>query len=101
MNTEISFEIGEEDAKLVDKICDRVVDLLLSIEGFNIYVESRIDLEMDIVACHLNGCPLDLKKLLGADNFNLVHDVGGIRRHMNRTTGKLEDCFLPRCATKQ
>jgi hypothetical protein len=53
---------------------------------------------MDITACHLNGCPLRLGELLGADDANFAHDVFGIRRHLNRETGKLEDCFCPRYA---
>lgn len=58
----------------------------------------RLSLNMDITACHANGCPLDLEKLLAFDDFNFYHDINGISRNINRTTGKLENCFLPRCA---
>lgn len=51
---------------------------------------------MDIDACHSNGNPLRLHDLFTADNSNFAHDVLGIRQHINRTTGKLEDCFVPR-----
>lgn len=54
--------------------------------------------DMDITACHLNDTPLRLNELLAADEFNFAHDVFGIRRHLNRETGKLEDCFCPRYA---
>lgn len=57
-----------------------------------------MDADMDITACHLNGTPLKLKELLAADAVNFAHDVFGIRRHLNRETGKLEDCFCPRYA---
>ena len=60
--------------------------------------EALMDIEMDITACHLNGCKLDLAKLAGFDEFNFAHDVGGIRRHLDRKTGKLRDCFVPRSA---
>jgi hypothetical protein len=53
---------------------------------------------MDITACHLNGCKLDLAKLLAADDFNFAHDVLGIRRHIDRETGQLMNCFRPRFA---
>jgi hypothetical protein len=53
--------------------------------------------EMDISACHIQ-CPLDLQALLDADNSNFVHDVTGISAHINRTDGKLRDCFVPRYA---
>lgn len=55
----------------------------------------KTDLVMDISAAHLS-CPLKLKEFAKADDFNLMHDVIGIRQHLNRQTGKLEDCFLPR-----
>jgi len=57
---------------------------------------NRMELNMDITAAHLNGCPLRLQELLEAEEFDFRHDVAGINRHINRQTGKLEDCFLPR-----
>lgn len=52
----------------------------------------------DIDACHSNGTPLKLAELLAADDANFAHDVFGIRQNINRETGKLENCFLPRYA---
>jgi hypothetical protein len=40
--------------------------------------------------------PLDLAAMLTADASNFSHDFFGIRAHMNRETGKLEDNFVPR-----
>lgn len=51
---------------------------------------------MDIDACHNNGNPLKLAELLNADNTNFAHDVFGIRANINRKTGELENCFVPR-----
>lgn len=51
---------------------------------------------MDIIATHVNGCPIDLDGLLAADDLNFSHDVLGIARHLNRETGQLESFFLPR-----
>ena len=56
------------------------------------------ELVMDIEATHLNGCPLKLDALLSADDLNFSHDVFGIRRYLDRSTGKLTDCFVPRYA---
>lgn len=53
---------------------------------------------MDIDATHCNGCPLKLQALLEADDTNFAHDVFGIRRHIDRTTGELLNCFVPRYA---
>lgn len=54
-----------------------------------------LDIEMDLTAAHGTN-PLDLKKLLKADKFNLAHDIYGIKRHLNRKNCQLEDCFSPR-----
>ncbi len=59
---------------------------------------TRMDFMMDVEAAHSNGCRLDLAKLAAFPDFDFVHDVFGIRRHINRENGQLEDCFLPRCA---
>lgn len=65
---------------------------------FNAGVErDLIDCQMDLEAAHMDT-PLDLQRLASADDSNFAHDVGGIARHMNRETGKLEGCFLPRFA---
>lgn len=52
---------------------------------------------MDLNACHSNGCPLDLQKLLDAPSPDFGHDVFGISRFVDRTTGKMSVKFSPRC----
>lgn len=91
----VSFKASKRELDLVGMILDRVEKLCT--------IEDRLSLEMDLIACNANGCKLDLKGILTADNFNLMHDVRGIQRHINRETGKLENCFVPRyalCVTK-
>ena len=84
----ISFEASKEDADLIDKIVARIeAD----------YDIDRTEFMMDLLATH-NSCPLKLKELLETDRFNFYHDIGGIRQHLNRRTGHLENCFLPRFA---
>lgn len=93
--TEIRFtSIGhtKEQARTIEAIARRAV-LLAAKYGFQY---DFMDADMDITACHMNGNPLKLAQLLGADDSNFMHDVFGIRRHLNRETGKLEDCFSPR-----
>jgi hypothetical protein len=53
---------------------------------------------MDLDTVHSNGCPLRLDDLLIADEGNFAHDITGISAHLNRRTGRLEDCFEPRFA---
>ena len=83
---DVNFDYTLEDAKLFDEIADRAL------------VNIKLYLVMGIAACHLNGCPLDLKKLLTFEDDDFFHDIDGIIEHINRNTGKLENSFLPRCA---
>ena len=55
-----------------------------------------LEAEMDVIATHLNGCPLKLTELAKAPDFDFAHDVFGIRRNLDRTSGQLGNCFLPR-----
>lgn len=94
----ISFEVTDEQEALIEKIAERADKELFGPQGIK---QSRMDTEMDLCATIAQGCPLRLDELLVADPFNFAHDIGGIRRHINRTTGKLENCFLPRFAANQ
>ncbi len=89
---QVSFDISAEDFALIKKIATRAVKLL-KITFPNYDKQWSM---MDLTACHANGCPLRLKDLLDADDFNFAHDIFGLLRHLNRDTGKLENCFLPR-----
>lgn len=90
----MNWEISDEDFRLCISIAKRAV----AVAQQNGIDYDQHDALMDVHACHANGCPLNLKELLEADNGNFGHDVFGIRHHINRRTGKLEDFFLPRFA---
>lgn len=92
-DTMIDFNATAADHDLIAQIAARAVDVAtLPIE--------RLTVEMDLTACHLNGCPLNLPALLDADAADFSHDIMGINRHLDRNNGKLRDCFLPRFAAK-
>lgn len=59
------------------------------------------DWEMDVLAVHCNGFPLRLEALLVADDFNFSHDVFGIYRFLDRSTGQLGGHFVPRFVVQQ
>ncbi len=90
MSKAVSFKVTPAEAAIITTIVDRVTAKLP--ETFS----DRQSLEMDITACHANGCKLRLAGLAEADEFNLIHDVGGIRQNIDRSTGKLQGHFLPR-----
>jgi len=56
-------------------------------------------LDMDLQAAHIND-PLDLEALEGFPDLDFFHDVVGICSNINRETGELMNCFVPRCAKK-
>ncbi len=93
-----SFSVStKEEARLIHKIAQRAVAMAIS-ASFDYPI---MDADIDITAAHCNGMPLKLDELLAADEFNFAHDVFGIRRHIDRVTGKIGDCFVPRFARKQ
>jgi hypothetical protein len=87
-STGIQFTAKPEERVLIDKIVKRA----------NYYGEKGLSLAMDLEAVHSNGTPLDFEKLFGFPDFDFAHDIYGIMNRVDRTTGKLTDCFLPRCA---
>jgi hypothetical protein len=93
----ISFDVSGEDAALIDEIANRAVRMAER----NGITYPRIDVEMDLTACHANGCPLRLADLAKADEFNFAHDVLGIRKSLDRCSGKLTRGFLPRFALRK
>lgn len=88
----VSFKVTKQEAEIIRYIVDRA----LRLGKFGTGAVEFLD--MDITACHANGCKLDLLKLLGAPNTDFMHDVCGIRDYLDRNTGKLTRCFLPRTA---
>lgn len=85
----IKFDVTAREHKVLFQIAERAVSLL---EAY----DDSVSANMDVTACHCNGCPLKLEELLHADDENFAHDLLGIRRHLNRDTGELMNCFLPR-----
>lgn len=88
----INFSCTTEDRVLIGKIITRYASMVPA-KTFD-----KISLEMDLVACNNNACKLDFEAMLNGQEFDFMHDIVGLRRHLNRLTGELEDCFLPRFA---
>lgn len=89
----INFKTTKTEAILIGKIARRASKMAEK-HGLKY---SAMTANMDVTACHANGTPLNLQKLFDADDLNFAHDVFGIASHINRETGKIERCFLPRC----
>jgi hypothetical protein len=89
-----SFNCSLDDARLIALIAKRAVE----VASRNGVVIDLMETNMDLTATHCNGCPLDLTRFLAAPDSDFGHDLFGIRRHLDRKTGKLGGCFLPRMA---
>lgn len=86
----VSFRATKTEYLLIARIADRALRMVPTLVR-NVFL-------MDLTACHANGCPLDLEKMLTARDFDFAHDVLGISRHISRKTGRLKHHFFPRCA---
>lgn len=90
------FNATREEITLIGQIAKRAENAL------GRYAPQRLQVVMDLEACHSNGCPLDLEAMAyGSRTEDVVHDVCGIARHIDRNTGKLGDCFVPRHAARE
>lgn len=91
----ITFKISLKEQAIIDNVVEKTRQLALTY-GIDYPVH---EISMDLTAAH-GVSPLPLQKLLDTASTNpadFSHDVFGIRRHLNRTTGELENCFVPRC----
>ena len=84
-----------EEIKAVERILDRIHPILR--RALKQDAPSRLDLMMDLSATHAL-LPIDLVGLAEAEDYDLSHDVCGIVRHLDRETGVMGDCFVPRYA---
>lgn len=87
-------KLSKSDYELIIMIAHRFEAEFPRPDGY-----TRLDFIMDMSAAHLD-CPMDLCALKAADRFTFAHDIGGITRHLNRQTAKLENCFVPRTAVR-
>lgn len=81
----VNFDTTPTEASQIAAIADRYLSLI----GHDGQQHMRLDIQMDLTACHLNGCPLRLQDMMEGTDFGLAHDVQGIQDHLDRTTGRL------------
>jgi hypothetical protein len=89
-----SFKTTKLESMIIAIIIERAI-----LEGHCQRINAH-NLSMDIIAAHLNGCPLDLAKLAVAAPFDFAHDLYGICTNINRTSGELGNHFLPSTARR-
>ena len=90
----LNWKVTQKEHQQINRIAQRAKELA---KKWNVEY-SWHDAQMDLTCVHLNDWHMNLARLEAADDFNFSHDVFGIAKHLNRETGKLEDCFVPRFA---
>lgn len=90
----IKWTASQPELEIIGRIAKRAAVLAAQL-GHEI---TKSEVMMDIEATHCNGCALMLDDLVAARDADFSHDVFGIRRHLDRSTGQLGDCFTPRYA---
>lgn len=84
-----SFDVSFDDLLIISKITDRFIEIV------GIPESKKLSICMDISAAHSHE-RLDLAGLLSATAGDIIHDVSGIRRYINRDTGETTRWFTPR-----
>jgi hypothetical protein len=82
-----------EDVQLAQQIADRTMKLCAELKQ-----KPPRNIVANILFVHENIIPLRLEELAKGEMFELVHDVFGIDKHLDRRGGKLTMGFLPRYA---
>lgn len=77
-----SFKTTKSEIKLIHQIIARADKLGLIMPNYD-----RLTCDMDITACHVNGCELNLEALLAFPDHDFMHDVAGIALHIDRQDG--------------
>ena len=90
----IDVKTDRKTVEIISRIANRADTLDLITKRYD-RLTCVMDLEAASASCKP---PLDLSALFEFDDSNFIHDITGIARHMNRSTGQLENCFLPRCS---
>jgi len=95
--------MAKRNAHPLDGPRDAAIELIKQIAERAVQVYAQHDVRadyttivMDLMACHTRCHKLRLDELLAASDFNLIHDVGGINRHLDPETSQLRDGFSPR-----
>lgn len=84
----IKFNATAQEIDLITKVLERA-----KVTGI-----ARRQMAMDLEATHCNGMPLCFQRLVDSNSVDFFHDIHGIAKAIDRTTGKLAQKFVPRCA---
>jgi hypothetical protein len=78
-----------EEDHLLDGIIKRISNI-----APNRFDEKK--LKTDLTVVHLKFAPLNLLAMFNGKDKDLLHDVVGITRNISKSSGKLNEYFMPR-----
>jgi hypothetical protein len=90
------FKTTKEDYELISKIVDRCMK-----EEETDFIWKDVQTASMDLECAFNDVNLDLDKLLKSSHQDFLHDIHGVVFNLDRNTGKIKNCFLPRCTAAQ
>lgn len=97
---EVSFNVTVQQQRIIRIIAARAVAEIFGPAGLAAEQDAQ-SVEMDLCAVIAQGQPLNLPGLMSVSSrADFHHDILGIWRYLNRTTGKLDHGWLPKCAAK-
>ena len=97
----VDFEIGASESRIIAAIVARARRLIERHSSAAADPPSKwrwLDMQMDLAACHTNGCPLDLDRLLKLPRDEFCRDLANIAANIDRETGHLAPGFVPAAA---
>lgn len=89
------FTTSIDDQATIVKIADRI--MACSSPAYADKLTAIIDLSLT----HALVCPLDLNRLLAAPENHFLHDIFGIKKHLDREKAVFEPMYRPRYARIQ
>lgn len=91
-----------KELKTIEKIAERAVALYLKHDMLDEHRRKIAVLMMadELLTVHRDIIKLRLDDMLTGSDFDLIHDVAGIHRHLEhgKQRAHLTECFLPRYA---
>ena len=76
-----------DEITLIGLIADKAIETSIEID--------KTTIMMDLIATHKH-IKLDLGRMAKGNIGDIMHDIVGIYNNLDRTTGEMQNCFLPR-----
>jgi len=85
-------ELSPRETRLIERIKDRGYEITVSL---SIPTYQKRWIALDVMMVHHEICPLDLNRFADACNYEFLHDLLGIRKHLNRFRKTFKNEFEP------